>query len=112
MEIIKSIDWAIDTIRNQIKFGLTDNPLASAKRREARAKGVLLDCKREIQSLKDQLAQSKKDLEKAEKVIESISDECYSCNQGVSCSGITVDVIEEKARQYFQEKQDQLKESE
>lgn len=137
MEIIKSIDWAIDTIRDQLKFGLTDNPLAAAKRREARAKGVLLDCKKEIQSLKDQLAQSKKDLEKAEKVIEfyakkenwtidghSFQDELNEIEQGYWACEIRNDGCDfnvatgyggyggKKARAYFKEKQDQLKESE
>ena len=45
-EFLDQIEWAINTIRDQVQFGL--DPLSAAKARERRAKGVLLNCKKEI----------------------------------------------------------------
>lgn len=48
-DIIKSIEWAVDTIRCKERFGLSE--LQAAYNRERRAKGVLRDCKKEIEKL-------------------------------------------------------------
>jgi len=53
MNLLKKIDWAVDTIRDQLMFGR--DALGAAKSRELRAKGVLLDCKEDFTSLQSEL---------------------------------------------------------
>lgn len=48
--ILDSIDWAVDTIRSKLDFGL--DALTAADHRERRAKQVLLECKKEITRLR------------------------------------------------------------
>jgi hypothetical protein len=52
-DIIKNLEWAIDTIREQVLFGLDE--LGGAKARERRAKGVMLDACKEIKTLEEKL---------------------------------------------------------
>lgn len=54
MKILNTIEWAIDTVRDQLMFGL--DPLSAAKSRERRAKGVLLDCKQKFKSIDEELS--------------------------------------------------------
>lgn len=53
INILDKIEWAIQTIRDQLLFGIDE--FGAAKVREIRAKGVLLDCKEEITRLKKAL---------------------------------------------------------
>ena len=50
--IIETIEWAEATIDNKLMFGMEDAPLQAGFAREQRARGVLLDCRLEIQKLK------------------------------------------------------------
>ncbi len=52
MDTLEAIDWACDTIRNRLQFGMGDSKEA-AYSREKRAKGVLMDCKKEIEELSE-----------------------------------------------------------
>lgn len=51
--ILSSLDWAINTIRDQILFGLDE--LGAAKARELRAKGVMIDTVEYIKELENSL---------------------------------------------------------
>lgn len=52
-EIIQAIDWARETINEKLMFG-QDEPSAGFSR-ERRACGVLLECKKFIEQLKEEL---------------------------------------------------------
>lgn len=56
-ELLENIDWAVDTIRNQDKFGLDE--LEACKARERRAKGVLIDVKKHIIKLMNEIDNKK-----------------------------------------------------
>lgn len=53
MDILEKIEWAANTIRDKLHFGREE--LGAALAREARAKGVLLDCSIEITNLREDL---------------------------------------------------------
>jgi len=63
MDIIKHIEWACDTIRHKDRFGLPD--LQAAYSRERRAKGALLEARKEIIKLREELKDAKEDAEYA-----------------------------------------------
>jgi hypothetical protein len=65
-DIITKIQWARNTINDKLMFGLDD--LNASLSRERRAKGVLMDCEKEINKLEQQLKE-------AESVIEFYSDD-------------------------------------
>ena len=65
MEILKSIEWAVNTIREKLMFGMHEAPLSAAFAREMRAKGVLIKCSniiREQQAKIDELERENKEL--------------------------------------------------
>lgn len=53
-EIIENLEWALMTIEDELKFGLTEE--LAIKRREARVRGVLKDA---IKNLKKELDKNK-----------------------------------------------------
>ena len=63
--MIAKLEWAIDTIREQVMFGMDD--LGAAKSRERRAKGVMIDACEYIKDLEAQI-------KKAESVIRFYAD--------------------------------------
>jgi hypothetical protein len=73
-EIIKSIEWARNTIQDRLMFGMEDAPLQAAYAREKRASGVLLDCKNEILFLKKEYQKLKTALEVAINEFSTIMD--------------------------------------
>ena len=62
LDIISKLEWAIDTIRDQLLFGRDE--LGAAKARELRAKGVMLDTVKEVKLLQSQNEIYRKALEK------------------------------------------------
>lgn len=52
-DILEAIEWARNTIKDRLKFGLDD--LNAARSRERRASGVLISCKHEIIRLQGQV---------------------------------------------------------
>lgn len=64
-DILSKIDWAIDTIRDQLKFGLSD--LDAVLSRERRAKGVLIEAKEEITALKEELKRERSCVDEVER---------------------------------------------
>ena len=52
MDTLKTIEWASDTIRNRLEFGMGDSKEA-AYARERRSLGALNDSKREIIKLRN-----------------------------------------------------------
>lgn len=60
-DILDTIEWAINTIRNKERFGLDDYGAALA--RERRAKGVLIDAKEEIARLQKLLTENNIDFQ-------------------------------------------------
>mgnify|MGYP000029424415 CR=1 FL=1 len=54
-DILDEIEWAVDTIRDRLMFGMEEAPLQAAYFREKRAKGILIDCKKEIEKLRSEL---------------------------------------------------------
>lgn len=50
-DLLERIDWTIDTIRNQEKFGLDD--LNAALSRERRAKATLIETKKKLKQLNE-----------------------------------------------------------
>lgn len=51
--MLSKLDWAINTIRDQLLFGRDE--LGGAKARELRAKGVMLDAAKYIKELESKL---------------------------------------------------------
>jgi hypothetical protein len=64
LDILSKIEWALETKRQKLTFGLDEKDAVYA--RERRLFGVLLDCKKEITSLKAEL-------EKARELITDLS---------------------------------------
>ena len=56
-KVIEHIDWAIETIRERVMFGL--DALSAALSRERRAKGALLEAKKHIIELEKEIANLK-----------------------------------------------------
>lgn len=70
MSILDSIEWARETLKNRLMFGMEDAPLQAAFARENRVAGVLMDCIKEIKKMRtktDKLEQDNKILEKEKK---------------------------------------------
>jgi len=63
LKIEEKIEWAVNTIRDKETFGL--DQLNASLARERRAKGVLIDCRKEIQKIKQQLEEAVSVIEKA-----------------------------------------------
>jgi len=53
LDIVKTLNWAIDTIRDKQMFG--QDELGAALSRERRAKGAMIGAVKEIESLKSAL---------------------------------------------------------
>jgi hypothetical protein len=59
-DVIQHLNWAIDTIRDQLKFGRDE--LGAAKAREMRAKGAMLAAVKELQKKDETIAALEKEL--------------------------------------------------
>ena len=87
LSIEERIEWALNTIRDKETFGL--DQLNASLSRERRAKGVLLDCKKEIQQLKQQL--------------ESMTNKCAELNYDKNCLISDLNQSRENERQLKQQ---------
>jgi hypothetical protein len=61
LDTILKLEWAIDTIREQLLFGRDE--LGAAKARELRAKGVMIDACKEFKELEEKLKVAEKSFE-------------------------------------------------
>lgn len=68
-DFLEKVDWAINTIRDQVLFGRDE--LGAAKSRELRAKGVLLDVRKHVIDTNIQLQKLQDD---RKELIEVITD--------------------------------------
>jgi hypothetical protein len=50
LDTLETLEWAINTIRDKVMFGRDE--LGAALARESRAKGAMLDAKKEIEKLR------------------------------------------------------------
>lgn len=75
------IMWAINTIRDQLQFGL--DPLSAAKARERRAKGVLLDCHKKLESFQSENSELKSENQELKEKVKDIESLTKSMNSAI-----------------------------
>lgn len=69
-EITEHLNWAINTIRDKVMFGRDE--LGAALARETRAKGVMIDAVKYIQTLEKEIIFYRHQLEYAAKILEDV----------------------------------------
>lgn len=73
-DILESIDWAKNTIKDRLMFGMEDAPLQAAYSRERRASGVLLKCRKEITHLTERVKELEAESDESHRVLSILTD--------------------------------------